>query len=309
MAEPTPRPLRIAVLLCVCDSDATLAEDVVTTLCASASEHSLRFFIMDDASKTRAGERLADHCRRLGRKASCTRLPEPLGFRGCIQRTCEGLREVAHSQEPFDLVIKHDPDALVIRTDLGALLSAHCRADDTMWGIPFTMRGRDRVLLLADLMPFGFRRRRQGAKIDRKWEPRRLRPVWWFRAGVQALANGFRFRTPGGGFYIVAMPLVQRMVDRGFLARPRYERHGFLTTEEDIMAGMLVRAVGGRVVDLDTVSPRFGDLGISPTPDAKTLRKNGHFVVHPLKATPQGLACRRELLEAFAPPGSATGPG
>ncbi len=292
--------MRIAVLLCVCDSDATLAEDVVTTLSSSASEHELRFFIMDDASKSHAGDRLAEHARRLGKKATCTRLPQSLGFRGCIQRTCEGLREVVASGEPFDLVIKHDPDALVIRTDLGAFLAEHCRADDAMWGIPFTMRRRDRVLLLADLVPFGFRRRRKGHLVDRKWEPKRLYPVWWFSAGVRALAaGGFRFTTPGGGFYAIAMPLVRKMVEKGYLDRPNYERHGLITTEEDVMAGLLVRAVGGRVVDLGTISPRFGDLGISRTPDAKTLRANGHFVVHPLKATPEGLACRRELLEAF----------
>ena len=291
--------MRIAVLLCVCDSDATLAQDVVTTLCASASEHELRFFVMDDASKSHAGEKLAEHCRNLGKKATCTRLPQSLGFRGCIQRTCEGLREVASSGEPFDLVIKHDPDALVIRPDLGAFLAEHCRADDAMWGIPFTMRQRDRVLLMADLLPFGFRRRRKGQVIDRKWEPKRLYPVWWALAGLKALANGFRFVTPGGGFYAIAMPLVRRMVDHGYLASPRYDRHGFLTAEEDIIAGLLVRAVGGRVVDLGTLSPAFGDLGISRTPDAQVLRKNGHFVVHPLKATPEGLSCRRELLERF----------
>lgn len=290
--------LSIAVLLCVAEGENEIAREAVRALSLSFAKHRLRFFIVDDASRSMIGADLAAFCSTLGHVATYQRLPRSLGFRGCPQRTCLGMNAAISCGEPFDLFIKQDPDALVIRNDLGDFVSDHCRDRGKMWGLTFTQRLRDRVLFVADLLPFGFRRKVYDGCIGRRWELRRTRPVWWFRFGWRALANGYRFSLAGGGFYIISMDLLYRMKQLGYLENATVDGHGFVC-EEDLIANLLVLAVGGSVVDLNSIQTNWGDLAVGKDLNAEILINNRFYVVHPLKSNPSAKLCRQAIWSAL----------
>jgi hypothetical protein len=299
--------MQIAVLLTVCEGEYEIARYACMSVLRSTPGHTCWFQIVDDGSPSQVGHRLLDQLRDSDAEGHVHRLGFSLGFRGCAQRTCEGLNQIARSGRSFDIVLKLDPDTLIIGgQQLGQFLDQYCCNPAEMWGSLHTMRKRDRVLFAADFLPLGFRRKAKGYVLTRQWELGRFRPVWWFRFGWRAVTSGrFRFRHPGGGFYILAADLVRKMHARGYLDSIYQGRHGFVSSEEDLIATMLCLAVGGRIRNFEEVRPGFAQLGYRTVSGGQSATNLNHVVIHPIKDTPDGQACRAALLgsvQAELPP-------
>jgi hypothetical protein len=208
------------------------------------------------------------------------------------------LNQIATSGRSFDIVLKLDPDTLIIGgQQLGQFIDQHCCNSAEMWGSLHTMRKRDRVLFAADFLPLGFRRKAEGHVLTRQWELGRFRPVWWFRFGWRAVTSGrFRFRHPGGGFYILTGDLVCNMHRNGYLDNIYQGRHGFVSSEEDLIATLLCLAVGGRIRNFEEVRPGFAQLSYRTKLGGQSAMNLNHVVVHPIKDTPEDRAFRAALL-------------
>ncbi len=288
--------LRAAALLCVCEGEEAIARDSARYLLLSLKPFEVDFYIVDDGSPSDVGESVAALCREQGCETSVTKLSHSLGYRGNGQRIFIGLSMIADSGIEYDIIIKLDPDTLVVREDLGRSLAEHCVGGTGIWGITYPMRVRGRVPLLADLIPFGFRRKRDGQQIQRRWELRRLYPVWWWRFGVKAFLNGFRFRFAGGPFYVITGRTLRTMHEQGFLRADHRYRHG-LFFQEDIIASMASFACGHGLHDFPDIESRWGEPMINQSEDAYTILARRHFFLHPLKNDPASNALRKAVIE------------
>ncbi len=176
-----------------------------------------------------------------------------------------------------------------------------------MWGTPITLRKRDAMLLLADLLPAGFRRKIEDGRIQRKWSLRRLRPVWWASIGWLALLTGrLRFTIVQGGMYVIAGPMLREWLQRGYLSRTIDQRHGFLTSEEDTLLSIMTHLVRGRLIDINQVQPGFAELRLPQQITPDQVRELGHTVIHPIKNKEEDHA-RRQVMRHWAAE-SATDP-
>jgi hypothetical protein len=131
---------------------------------------------------------------------------------------------IAQSERSFDMVVKIDADACIVRKDLLPFLKATCAFGIGLYGELYPMRTRDRVLLLADYLPLGFARERHGDVIRRRGQLRRLFPVWWSDFGWRALMRGFRLEYVAGNFYILGGKTLRKLDAAGARARSDQER-------------------------------------------------------------------------------------
>lgn len=298
---PTASP-SVGVLLQACDGELEIGLEAVKSVINAFGTEGLFFQIIDDASTQRVGEQLAEHCVEQGAQAHCRRMDEPLGYRGIMIRALLGMRMLAERTPTLDYVVKLDTDTLVIDPNFGGFVKQQCQDTGGLWAVTQTLRKRDLLLVLADLFPFGFRRKRVGSMIQRKWQLSRLLPVWWTDIGLKAL----RTRQPinqiaTGGIYIIAGPLLQRFKQRGYLDRDVSKRYGFVTSEEDTMVTLMTRVCGGRVIELNTLKPNLGITRIAPKTTAQELVDTGYMVIHPLKANERGNRLRSEITSILKP--------
>jgi hypothetical protein len=290
----------------VCQGESDIARDAITSLLGDAAPGGIEAFILDDASPSRVGQAVVDHCASLGIPARLKVMPSRVGFRGGITRVVTTLKWIAdtaaaeHSGRPlpYDLVVKLDPDSLLLRRDTVAFLAGRCPRRGIA-GILHNMRRRDQLLFLADLLPVGFRRQSVDGVVHHKWEFRRFGPVWWSDIGRRALLNGFRFRYTHGALYVIGGETLQSLAAAGYLHRPLAGRHGFMTSEEDPMASVLTAAVGHPIVDLNAPGAPFGEAYAWPDMDPAPLLAAGAFLLHPLKPTPAGTELRRRFIQAL----------
>lgn len=278
----TDQGLRLALMLCVCEGEREMAIDAVASVAHSASEHRLSVFIVDDASPSEVGVSVASWAKTKGLEAQVRRLERPLGFRGCLRRTTLGLGMVADNG-PVDLVIKIDPDTLITRRGLGAVLERYCADQPGISGFHRPMQWMHRLILVADLLPFGLQRRKVDRVMQRSVQMRRAGPVWWYQVGWHALRRRFDFHFCGGGFYVIHGRTLMRIARRGWLDNPFAGRDGLVGSEEDVFAAMLATAVGDPVLDLRREVPDLGTLKLaSKAVDADELVAEG-LIVHPVK--------------------------
>ena len=107
----------------VCEGEYDLAWDALTSFTQSCTSANITLFVLDDASPSRVGKRLADKFHEMtGNPVDCLELPRSLGFRGTSRRLFLGLERIANHGEAFDIVVKIEADALVVRDDLGNFL-------------------------------------------------------------------------------------------------------------------------------------------------------------------------------------------
>lgn len=304
--EPPLQEMRHAILMYVCEGEQAIALSALRSLARACPGLSFDLFLVDDGSPSRVAQRLA---RSLPPEISLGRLielPRSLGYRGCIERLLLGARAIVDSGVPYDWILKLDADALVLRADLGRHLAAVCAGATGVWGCVFPMRHRDRLLLLADLLPAGFRRRTVDGTIRRDWELRRWRPVWWLGIGLRAFRHGFRFRMVPGSFFVWSGATLRKIAAAGLLDRHRTGRHGFVTSEDDILTTLLTLAVGDPLHDLQDRHPTWGLVRMPRTQKLEELLAADPFLVHPLKADGPLLALRAELEQRIGLPPQAS---
>jgi hypothetical protein len=288
--------VRQAILMYVCEGEQAIALGALRSLARACPGLSYDLFLVDDGSQSRVAQQLA---RRLPPGIAVGRLlelPRSLGYRGCIERLLIGARAIVNSGVPYRLIVKLDADTLVLRADLGEHLLSACSGRVGIWGCCFPMRYRDRVLLLADILPVGFRRRTIEGTIQRDWELARWRPVWWTSIGLRAFRNGFRFWIVPGSFFVWSGDTLRKIAAQGLLDCHRAGRHGFVTSEDDLFTTLLTLAAGDPLHDLQDAHPTWGLARMPRTQSFEGVVAADPFVVHPLKADGE-TAALREMLE------------
>ncbi len=291
--------MKLALLICLCEGEQAIAWDVLSTMAVACSGAELSLFIVDDASPSRVGQRLASRFREeFGVEARCRELPKGLRFYGMAERLFIGLNDIVASGQSFDAVLKLDPDICVVRRDFLAFLKETCPDGLGLFGERYEMRARDALLLVADLFPLGFARKRVDGVIFRDWSLRRYFPVWWGDFGRRALLNGFRFGFIAGGFWILGGQTLRKLGEKGWFARSQI-KHGFVVTD-DVMLTMATYAIGHPVVDLATRSPHWGRfLSITEETPIETILPRKPYIIHHLKDRPKGWEARNQVKRNF----------
>jgi hypothetical protein len=290
-----------AVLMTVCEGEEGIAWDTLHGLARSCAGARLSLQLVDDASPSAIGRRLAlRFTDTTGHPADCIELPHSLGFRGTAQRLFRGLEGIAQSGRNLDMVVKLDADACIVRPDLLSFLESICPDGVGFFGERYPMRHRDTLLLLADCLPFGFARRQVGDVIHPEWRLSRLGSVWWSDFGRAALAQGYRSGFIAGGFCVLGGKTLRKMADKGWLARDQ-ARVGFTFTD-DVLLTIASCATGDPVVDLRTLSTQWGFLSTTEETPLAEIVPYRPYVVHHLKNRPRAWERRRELKAALGWP-------
>ena len=279
----------------VCEGEYDIAWDALMSLAQSCKGADISLFVLDDASPSQVGKRLADKFYEATlNPVDCLELPRSLGFRGSGQRAFLGLERIASSGEAFDIVVKIDADALVVRDDLGDFLEKSCPNGLGLYGEGNLMRWRDRLLYMMDYLPMGFKRALVDGVIQREWQLSRNYPVWWTDFGRRALLNGFRFHYIPGCFWYLGGKTLQKLKEVGYLSRDQ-SKYGFVFND-DLLLTTAVYAIGHPVVDLITVSQHWkGSMSMSENTLIVAVNHLDPYVVHPLKNNPKAWVRRREL--------------
>lgn len=289
---------RIGVMTFVYDGDRRIVLDTLDSLVRSCPETDFDFYFTDDASSG-VGQLVELWCHERGFRTRCVTYETNLGYRGAIERTLRLLREIASSAVKYDLIIRIDTDALVVRPGLVVELLNNCHDDAGIYGVTRRMRFRDSCALVLDLLPMGLKRIEKDGRIEHDYALRRLRPVWWSRIGVRALWRGFRFRFMDGCFYALGAQVPRRLLDSGQLELFQRDRCGLITSEEDVVLAMMCKALGLSSHGLEQQDPAWKSMSTIGGDVLRDPSERVPFVVHPLKTSPEDLdlraAVRREL--------------
>ncbi|HVU05899.1 MAG TPA: hypothetical protein VHE30_29320 [Polyangiaceae bacterium] len=287
--------MKIALFMTVCEGESVISRDALQSLVRACEGHDLHAFIVDDASESAVGDGLVEFAKRThGVPGECLRMKQSLGFHGMAKRLFAGLERVAEHGGDFDQIVKLDPDALVVRRDLGRFLAESTIGRRGLAGEMHGMRLRDCAPFLLDQLPFGYRRRSANGVLAHDKEFRRVGPVWWTDIGVRALLGGFHFRYVPGCFFVLGGDTLRALHERGYLARSQ-ARHG-LVFNDDLILTASTYAVGHPVVDLSRRSPHWGwSMSMAEDTPMDVVVKHAPYVVHPLKKHAAALQRRDEL--------------
>ncbi|MBD2261271.1 hypothetical protein [Pseudanabaena sp. FACHB-2040] len=286
---------KIALLMCICEGELDIAHDALSSF-IKCCQGEITLFLVDDASPSYVGQSLADRfIQQTGSKAHCLRLPKALKYRGNAQRTFLGLQSIRDVGRDFDLVVKLDADALVVREGLEEEMAAYCTDGCGLYGETFNMRLCDRVLFSSDLLPFGFKRKSVNGVIERRWQLSRTFPVWWSDFGYRGIRGGFRFNCILGSFWFMGWKTFCSLSDRGYFRRDQ-SKHGFVFND-DVLLTTAVHALKHPVVNLGQRSFSWKDTLIihEETVQVNALWSRKPFVIHPLKNTPVSWRLRQEF--------------
>ena len=290
-------PINIALMLSVCEGEQEMALDAAVSFARAVDGHHLSVFLIDDASKSDVAQTVTEALQRLGIETKSHRLELPLGFRGCARRTVYGLDMIAELG-PYDMVVKMDPDTLVLRKEVGHVLTTRCIRQTGVHGFRRSMEWHHRLILLADLLPFGLRRRKDDGVMQRSVEFRRARPVWWGRWGWRAIRCGFRFQFCGGGFYAIHGHTLERIASHGWLKDAMCGEDGLVGSEEDVMVAILAKAAGEDVHEFQMDGLPRGTLKLGAEQTGQSIVDNGYCIVHPLKGKEHDVERRTYLRSA-----------
>ena len=287
--------MKLALFMKVCEGEYDIAWDALMSLAQSCKGADITLFVLDDASPSRVGKRLTDKFHETTQNpVDCLELPQSLGFRGSAQRAFLGLDRIASSGQEFDMVVKIDSDALVVRQDLGAFLEKSCPNGLGLYGEGNTMRWRDRVLFLADFLPMGFKRELVDGVIQRQWQLNRTSPVWWADFGMKALLNGFQFNFIPGCFWYLGGKTLQKLKEVGYLSRDQ-SKYGFVFNDDTLLT-VAVYAINHPVVDLTSLSGHWkGSMSMTEDTPLEAVKHIHPYVVHPLKNNLKAWERRQEL--------------
>ena len=287
--------MKLALFMTVCEGEYEMALDALISFIQSCQGADITLFVLDDASPSRVGKRLADKFHEMTQNpVDCLDMPQSLGFRGTAQRTFLGLTRIASSGEEFDMIVKIEADALVVRDDLGTFMEKTCPNGLGLYGERYTMRWRDRVLFLADFLPMGFKRELVDGVIQRQWQLSRTSPVWWSDFGMRALLNGFQFDYIPCCFWFLGGKTLQKLKEVGYLSREQ-SKYGFVFND-DLLLTTAVYAISHPVVDLTTLSEHWkGSMSMTEDTPLAAVKHIQPYVVHPLKNNPKAWERRKEL--------------
>ena len=286
---------RIAVMTFAYEGDKEIGFELLESLVSSFKDTRFDLYFTDDASTSRLDNEIVKWAEKRGIAAQGIRYENNMGFRGAVERTLSLLKHIALQPTDYDLILRIDTDALVIKEGLDQELFNICTDPKGLYGVLKKMRTKDRFGYLLDLLPIGFKRNTNNGKIDSKFSFSRRAPVWWWREGFKALWRGFRFKYVEGSCYVMGGAFPKELMRLGFLDNFRRERHGLITSEEDVIVTTLCRAAGlplyqtnkfdARWELVNILGPRVLNMSIQELP----------FVIHALKANEAGSRLRAKV--------------
>lgn len=289
--------MKIAIFFGVYEAEKSFAQSTLRQLLEILKGHELYVLVLDDASPSRVGESLQKAFPDIENLTfEVIRNQVSSGFRGAMARTLFALNHISLLKQNFDYILRVDADLFFNRKELAQLFDSSKLPKKGMFGVKATFRPRDFVQVIADLLPFGFRRRQTQGIVEHKWEFKRTKPVWWWDLGIRALLNGFNRRFIGGPFQILAGSTLAEMAKRGWLQRQPLTGLG-LVFGEDVMTTVMVKALNHPLVDLAELIPDWAcDMAINPYKgEPEIIQANRYYLIHPLKGDAWGLRFRQEL--------------
>ncbi|GAB2516125.1 hypothetical protein [Microbulbifer agarilyticus] len=287
--------VKIAVMTFAYEGDREIGFDMLNSLLRSFGNTKFDLYFTDDASPSRLDRDITSWAEQHNLVAKCIRYEENLGFRGAGERTLSLLKLIAQQPVDYDLILRIDTDALVIREGLDKELYRAFSDKDALYGVLKPMRPKDRIGYLLDLFPFGFKRKLDGHRLSKRFSFSRFSPVWWWRAGVSALIKGFKFHYVEGSCYFMGGNFPKVLLKSGFLDLFDKKKHGLITSEEDVLVTTLCRAAGSPLIETDNIDARWRRVNIIGKKAVEEPVDNLPWVMHALKATPKDAALRSQV--------------
>ncbi|MBB5211845.1 hypothetical protein [Microbulbifer hydrolyticus] len=286
---------RIAVMTFAYEGDKSIGFELLESLVSSFKNTKFDLYFTDDASSSRLDRSVVKWAESKGISAYGVRYDHNLGFRGAVERTLRLLKLIAQQPRDYDVILRIDTDALVIKEGLDLELLQLCTDPKGLYGVLKNMRPKDRLGYLLDLLPFGFKRVANNDQIGSKFSMSRKSPVWWWREGFKALTKGFRFKYVEGSCYIMGGAFPKELMRLGILDRFDRNRHGLITSEEDVVVTTLCRSAGLPLYQTNEFDPRWKLVNILGKRVLDMPVDELPFVIHALKADPAGSALRKKV--------------
>jgi len=280
----------------VYEADHKIAFDLLDSVVRSCKGVEIDLYFTDDASPSNLGRKIVSWCNDVGVNAICLRDEKNLGYRGAVYRTVRLLKTIADQDKSYDVIVRIDTDALVIRHGLGDVLRQVCNDRFALYGVIQYMRRKDGLGLILDLIPFGLKRQFDSSgRIARSYSFSRYRPVWWWRIGFLGIFHGFRFGFVQGSCYFLGGGVPEKLKMLGYLDCFDQNRFGLITSEEDVIVSLMCRAAGVRIHEMDRSDPSWRDM--NSIGDAVLSRDPAllPYVIHPLKTTREHEELREKI--------------
>ena len=267
------------------EDDREIALEMLESVLRSCSGAVINVFLTDDGSQSRVGDYVVDWCKRAGVRAICLRNSRNRGFRGAVERTIRLMKAIANEPSAYDIILRIDTDALVIRDGLGEWLRVSCTDGHGLYGVTQRMRLQDRIAFLLDLLPIGPKRQIRNGLIRHYFGSLRFSPVWWWRIGTLGFRRGFSFTFVQGSCYLLGGDVPRELMSLGYLDDFSEKRYGLVTSEEDVIVTVMCHAAGLPFYDLERLDPTWREVnrigeGVLDCPLDRVP-----YVVHPLKST------------------------
>jgi hypothetical protein len=288
--------MRLAVMTFTYENDREIAFDLLDSVLRSCPGADIDLFFTDDASPSRLDGQVMAWCSKHGVKGHCLRYEENLGFRGAVERTLRLLNAIALQDVAYDAILRIDTDALVIRPGLDEAMQKLCSDRLGLYGVLQAMRPKDRMGWALDLLPVGLKRQAiLGAVTGNTYSLSRWRPVWWWKIGILSILRGFRFKFVQGSCYMLGGDVPGVLLREGFLSSFNRERHGLVTSEEDVVVTMMCKAAGVTVHEIDRSDRTWRNVNYIGEAVLSGDGSETPYVIHPLKATAEDGALREKI--------------
>jgi hypothetical protein len=287
--------MRLAIMTFVYEADRDIALDMLQSVLRSCDGAVIDVFLTDDGSQSHIGDFVVDWCKNAGVRAVCLRNFLTRGYRGAVERTIRLMKAIAEEPSTYDVILRIDTDALVVRDGLGDALHISCNDRLGLYGVTQRMRFKDRIAFLLDLLPIGPQREILNGRIEHSFRCLRFSPVWWWRLGLRGLLRGFRFTFVQGSCYLMGGDVPRELMKFGFLDRFSETRFGLVTSEEDVIVTVMCHAAGIHFYDLERLDSTWREANHVDERVLDFPFDRLPFVVHPLKSTPEDKILREKI--------------
>lgn len=290
--------MRLLFCLMVCEKDWKVAHSTIERLGEVMGPRKFDVLLFDDASPSRVGDRLVAHfAGKLPAKISVVRAEHSKGYYRLIENLMVLFGVAAQSSEPYDMVIRIDPDIHIVSNSFGSFFDQDVWPRQGIVSLVFQSRWRDFVQFFNDISPVGFRRKRVNGVGMHAWQFAGFRRVWWAWHGWRALFRGYWRQVTPGAFMAVPWATLQEMKRRGMFEQS-HEEMG-LIFGDDLIFGILVKSLGHPIVNIRDLLPQFRwNLWLRRGQPLESIQARDITLLHPLKDDPWSHQVRAKIRAA-----------
>jgi hypothetical protein len=292
--------MKILLLLMVCDSDQMIVNSTIKQVINLLGDLELHFIIYDHASSQRLGEKIKHEFESsLQGKIHVMRSEQSKGYYRLIENFLSMFRYAVQLSERFDYVLRIDPDQAFTSKRFREFFNSERLPTRGVVSTIFPALLRDHLQFYADILPFGFRRRRRADQNEHSWEWAGFRKVWWRNLGIRAFLNGYRGEVTPGSFILIAWETVLAMHEAKYFDLDH--RDTGLIFGDDLFIGVMAKALRHPLYDVKDIDPHFeADFFLAEGATFDEIQDKGYYFVHPLKDRPSAHALRREIESSLA---------